>query len=383
VKRIAQDLSINYKNTPALIDIDSYNSTGVSFSLSEKFYTNRNGVYAPNINVLENQGYSPVKSFYYNSYAYISQILSLDAYDAFYLSFEDKYKKYGEDYYVDFEFDKNENPGLSISNLGIDGQSQELGQFYIENYSEKKAEVKVFIFPCKKGEYNIEFKTKSDPVIVGKNNYYSIDYNNESAEEDSKAFKETKLKHAGGLVKLTIDESVPIGRNGGVMGFIFDLKNGEKGKDFFIVAVRKNGYYVSKYSNVTNFSAYNFGFSGKEDNTQEDGTTEIEYVTAYHDLPLSIDENGNSYVYVYAFCNIDGSYDWKILNGNATNKVKSLSDKEFCILEFTEDMILAEGTIPATETGYVKQVQNKLAVYANIYSNGYLNGTWDFVGTYR
>lgn len=98
---------------------------------------------------------------------------------------------------------------------------------------------------------------------------------------------------------------------------------------------------------------------------------------------MSIDSDGNYFVYVYAFCNTDGSYDWKILNDAATDKVKNLSDKEFRAIDFTEDMILAEGTIPATETGYVKQIQNKLAVYGNIYKYSDLVGRWDFVGTYK
>ncbi len=94
-------------------------------------------------------------------------------------------------------------------------------------------------------------------------------------------------------------------------------------------------------------------------------------------------DGADAYCYVYAFGNDDGSFDWKILNASATEKVKSLKDKEFAALEFTDDMILAEGTIPAEDTGYKKATQNKLACYANVYKNGALYGQWDYVGTYH
>lgn len=226
-------------------------------------------------------------------------------------------------------------------------------------------------------------KEDTNPIeITGKGNNYSIDFTNDT-DAAMRGYKETALKHAGGLVKITIDQSVPEGKNGGVMGFIFDLKKGETGKDFFIVGVRKGGYYVSRFKNVTNLQAYNFGASDKEDNTTADGTEEKEYAVAFQTLTLAKDENGNSYVYVYAFCNTDGSFDWKILNASATEKVKGLSDKEFAKLDFTDDMILAQGTIPASDTGYDSQKQNKLACYANVYAQGTLIGQWDYVGTYK
>ena len=226
-------------------------------------------------------------------------------------------------------------------------------------------------------------KEDTNPIeITGKNNDYSIDFTNDT-DAAMRGYKETELKHAGGLVKITLDETVAADGKGGVMGFIFDLKNGESGKDFYIVGVRKNGYYVSKFTNVTNLQAYNFGVSDKEDNTKADGTTETEYAKAFQPLTLVKDEDGNSFVYVYAICNKDGSFDWKILNNSATEKVKNLSDKAFTELVITSDMVLAEGTIPASETGYSSQTQNKLACYANVYAQGTLIGQWHFVGTYK
>ena len=231
-------------------------------------------------------------------------------------------------------------------------------------------------------------KEDTNPIeITGKGNSYAIDFTNET-EAAMRGYKATALKHAGGLVKITIDNSSndPSRKAGGVMGFIFDLKDNaenKNAKDFFIVGVRKGGCYVSKFTGVTNLQAYNFGYSDKEDNTKADGTVEKEYVAAFKAITLPTDDNGNPYVYVYAFGNTDGSFDWKVLNGSATDKVKSLSDKEFSNLDFTSDMILAEGTIPATDTGYTKQTQNKLAVYANVYEQGTLIGNWDFVCTYK
>ena len=229
----------------------------------------------------------------------------------------------------------------------------------------------------------------SDPnnMIQGSGSKYSIDYTNEDAEQTSRGFKETKLKHAGGLVKITIDQLTPTAGNGGVMGFIFDLKknaDNAAARDFFIIGVRNdNKYYVSKFTNVTDMQAENFGTKLEENPAVEKQLDPTSGVFSNLSAAMPKDDNGNQYVYVYAFGNTDGSFNWKILNASATEKVKNLSDKDFSSLEITSDMVLAEGTIPKEDTGYTSQTQNKLAVYSNVYKSGTVVGSWEFVGTYK
>lgn len=233
-------------------------------------------------------------------------------------------------------------------------------------------------------------KASDDPnnMIEGKNSNYTIDFVNETGAE-SRGYKATKLKHAGGLVKITIDAGSS-SNSSNKMGFIFDLKanaDDSSAKDFFIIAFgNDNKYYVSKFSNVTDQQAYNFGTELTDNPADEKCYTDPVNCNpkVFDDgKTLSEDEDGNKYAYIYAFGNADGSFDWKILNASATEKVKSLSDKEFKNLDFTEDMILAEGTIPAEDTGYTKQTQNLLAVYAKVNKDQTLVGAWDFVGTYK
>lgn len=226
-------------------------------------------------------------------------------------------------------------------------------------------------------------------MIKGSGKHYEIDYTNELpafTENTSRGYKTTKLNHAGGLVKVTFDNLSS--DNGGVMGFIFDFKKNETNsdaRDFFVIGLKNNGkYYVSKFTNVTDLQAENFG-TAETYNPAVETKIEPSGTAIWSDLSGSFptDEDGNKYAYVYAFCNQDGTYDWAILNNSATEKVSGLSDKEFTALTFTDDMYMAHGTIDTDITGYSKQTQNNLAVYANVYGQGTLTGSWDFVGTYK
>lgn len=224
-------------------------------------------------------------------------------------------------------------------------------------------------------------------MISGSGKHYEIDYTNElelAVANTSRGYKATKLKHAGGLVKITFDQLCS--DNAGVMGFIFDLQKNaadDDARDFFVIGVKETGeYYVSKFTNVTDLQADNFGTKLTENAAVETqiNPTSGTFANISGSYPV---EDGNKYAYLYAYCNEDGNYDWAILNDSATEKVNSLSDKEFAALEFTDAMYLAHGTIPVATTGYSEQTQGKLAVYANVYGQGTLVGSWDFVGTYK
>ena len=239
-------------------------------------------------------------------------------------------------------------------------------------------------------------------MIKGSGSTYTIDYTNE-ADTVSRGYKKTAMQHAGGLVKVSFEEGSD--SDGGVMGFIFDL-NGTATNDFYCIGIRDSGkYYVSKFEGVKYLQAKNFGATDEKEYKTEgaketvyaytdgfvpdeiDGVVEkADNCSSKSQISLSTDsETKSKYVYIYALCDETGAFNWKILNSSATDKIKNLSDKEFTELtaSIASEMVLAEGTIPASDTGYTKQVQNSLAVYANVYSTKTLNGTWNFVGTYK
>ena len=225
-------------------------------------------------------------------------------------------------------------------------------------------------------------------MIKGSGKHYEIDYTNELPAvqaNTSRGYKTTKLNHAGGLVKITFDNLSSV--DGGVMGFIFDFKKKGDAREFFVIGLKNNKkYYVSKFTNVTDLQAENFGTKLADNPAHEttivpDSESSEIFGTLSGDFPT--DADGNKYAYVYAKCKVDGSYDWAILNDSATEKVSGLSDKEFTALEVTDDMYLAHGNISNTITEYTGETQNNLAVYANVYGQGTLTGSWDFVGTYK
>lgn len=224
----------------------------------------------------------------------------------------------------------------------------------------------------------------ANDMISGSNGKFTIEFDNDTGD-GSRGYKvNTKTKHAGALVKISIDDASASGANGGVMGLIFDLKGNEEdkktAKDFFIIGVRNDGkYYVSKLINVTDLGAYNFGTT-----LEENPATEIQIAPTsgtFADVTLSVGD-GCKYIYVYYKSNEDGTIDWKLLSDNPASKDAKLSDKEFEALDFSE-VELAGGTIDAETTGYSKLSQEKVAVYASVYKDGSLYGSWDFVGTYK
>jgi hypothetical protein len=77
-------------------------------------------------------------------------------------------------------------------------------------------------------------------MISGSNNNYSIEYTNDSTET-SRGYNSTNLKHAGSLVKVNFDASSTT--QGGVMGMIFDLHDGDDGKKLRCCRIKN---YISR-----------------------------------------------------------------------------------------------------------------------------------------
>ena len=249
-------------------------------------------------------------------------------------------------------------------------------------------------------------KDDTEGAITGSLKNYKVSYTNESTTNPYRAYKATTLKHAGALVKVTFDSN---NVNTSKMGVIFDLKADTDNKDarqFYIIGLNprsdKSNFYVSKFTNVTDIQAWNFGTAENPSNTDEQNAAvkanpskEVEIV------PLSTtnnikfpeaDANGKFSVYVWYKAKTDGSFDYKVLN--ITDEVAKAY--KFDTGAFDAATILAQGnthtaggkTVNKVKTAEFdacdegKQPKNKVAFYAQIAPNTTLNGSWKVIGTY-
>ena len=238
-------------------------------------------------------------------------------------------------------------------------------------------------------------------ALSGSNNDYSVDFKNEG-NDVYRAYHTTTFKHAGALCQVTMNTS-----NGGkgAMGYIWDLESNstraeKEPRRFFIVgfnydhtAKDKVAYYVSRYSNVTDIEAINFG-------APSNGADEEEYIKlnatnvcvptidangdltmtfdVYEDGEFTFDENGKK-----KYTSYNGGFVVDIYNGKietadlkTASKVKSVK-------------------IPAADVGYktaesdvTKPIcgasanQKQGAVYVNVYKGNTLKGKWHYADTY-
>ena len=227
-------------------------------------------------------------------------------------------------------------------------------------------------------------------AITGSGKNYKVEYNNEDAEA-YRAYKATTLKHAGGLVKVTFDSA---NVSTSKMGIIFDLKANaadKNARDFYAIGLNPKGknsgtanFYVSKFTNVTDMQAYNFGTDLTENPAKE---VEIVKLATTNNIAMpAADAEGKVSVYVYYKTLLDGSFDYKILN---------ISDEiakafKFDTGAFESSAILAQGNTKAkagaeyapTSEDDLKTMQGKLAFYAQVAANTELNGSWKVIGTY-
>lgn len=249
------------------------------------------------------------------------------------------------------------------------------------------------VMGCKAEDDDDELK-----ALSGSNNNYSVDFKNEG-NDVYRAYHTTTFKHAGALCQVTMNTS-----NGGkgAMGYIWDLESNstraeKEPRRFFIVgfnydhtAKDKVAYYVSRYSNVTDIEAINFG-------APSNGAAEKEYVElnttnvctptidpngdltmtfdVYEDGEFTFDENGKK-----KYTSYNGGFVVDIYNGKietadlkTANKVKSVK-------------------IPAADVGYrtaesdvTKPICNQKqgAVYVNVYQGYTLKGKWYYADTYK
>ncbi len=237
-------------------------------------------------------------------------------------------------------------------------------------------------------------------MIKGSGKKYTIDYTNDSTVV-SRGYKETGMKHAGALVKVTFNkEDLVNGKYNsgsdanaaGVMGTIFNLHdadsdNAEKGAvDFYIIGIRDDGnYYMSKFENITDLQGNNFGANTTNDaSAGEPKETEIVKLNiGVNKVTLPTNTDTNPYAYIYYRALADGSYDWAILD-MTDDEAKAFEIDDFATTNSYSGTVLAHGNISdvfdACDEG--KQPQNKLAVYANVYAGATLSGVWNYGDMY-
>ena len=239
-------------------------------------------------------------------------------------------------------------------------------------------------------------------MISGSNKVYTIDYTNESEDVVSRGYNTTAYKHAGAAVQLDF-ENASNTVEGGVMGLIFDLEEKDGAKSFNVIGVKtkdangKLGYYVSRFENVTDLQAVNFGTE-----LAENPATETKYAPkggATFGVATGVknaEKEDTITVYAYAIeekATEDGTdsakkaykkdeFIYKVYLIN--NKVANL-DADGKLVDENKNAIDLSDTSPVATiaTGYTKLTQNKLAVYANVYGNKTLKGTWTYRGDYK
>ena len=233
-------------------------------------------------------------------------------------------------------------------------------------------------------------------MITGSNKKYEIDYTN-TTTVTSRGYHSTAYKHAGAAVQLDFLNVNSDTKEAGVMGLIFDLEEKDGVKSFNVIGVRtadtEGGldYYVSRFDNVTDIQAENFGTK-----LAENPAKETEYVKAFAKAQGEKGTDSKVTVYAYAIeekateagkdsVNKDyakDEYIYKVYLIN--NKVADLDSNGKLVDENKNAIDLSEVKPAATiATGYTSLTQKKLAVYANVYGNKTLKGTWTYRGDYK
>lgn len=247
----------------------------------------------------------------------------------------------------------------------------------------------------------------TEGAITGKNNDYTLSYTNKSETDTYRCYNSTTTKHRGAMAVITLNKEGTTG-SGAAMGFIWDLYSEDetasaeeiaravsaKPRNLCIVAFANHDGkfmpYVSRYTNVYDLQADNFGTKGVTVNGEVKKAVEKEYIgwtttaddnNSGNGYALTADADGNYVmtVNVYAEKNDDntytGGYVVDVYNGALTKDE----------VESGEKPTLCETTISAEDLGYTageKPTKRTNAVYANVYKSSAASGTWKYLDTY-
>lgn len=227
---------------------------------------------------------------------------------------------------------------------------------------------------------------------------YTVDYKNEGTDL-YRAYKNAATAHAGALVKVTFEESeTPDVRN--KMGVIFNLKetkdkkNKVSKRDFYIIGLGTapkagvGNFYVSKFTNVTDIKAENFGTKLAENKAEE---VEIVKLATTNNIEMPAAVEGKITLWVYFKADkASGGFDYAVIKDSATIKNISIN-KDTTLDDFSGETILAKGNThvegestknAVTEKEWAadakdSEIQNGIAFYANIQKDTTLLGTWE------
>ncbi len=201
----------------------------------------------------------------------------------------------------------------------------------------------------------------TEGAIKGSNGNYTVDYNNTS-NDLYRAYKDTALKHAGALIKVTFDSN---NVSKSKMGVIFDLKEDDENagaQEFYIIGLNPSAkdsntanFYVSKYTNVTDIQANNFGTDLKTNPAKE---VEIVKLATSNNITVpAADAEGKISFYVYYKLMSDGSFDWAVLdmtdekmeNFKTNAKFNKQKLKDYTVLKSGNTKAKAGAEYPAYE----------------------------------
>ncbi len=260
-------------------------------------------------------------------------------------------------------------------------------------------------------------------VVQGSGNNKSIDYyNNGEADESCRGYSTTALKHHGELVRFTLKDSNGTTTKdysehadktyGGVMGFIWDLSianadDKTSKRNFFVVGLSvgsdgsdttKVKYYVSRYFNVTDIYAKNFGAEAANKVTSPsalnvtNGTTCEMVISDFTELSGITTNDSKLVIWADIYPTLisgkthtAGTQDKEAdyTGGWTIDFYKGTADSDTLGAKITTVDISAEktGYIAGTETedSANKKLhipQNYMACYANVYNKKRVTGEW-------
>ena len=206
-------------------------------------------------------------------------------------------------------------------------------------------------------------------MISNKGEVYSINYTNNDARDTSRGYKTYGVsRRNGALVEFKFtDTNVSERSKAGVLGFIWELDDTAGKRSFFVLGLRQESgvpyYYISKFSDVTDIGAYNFG--APVDDYAGNGAKE-EVVASFTSLGSGFKTEKEVTVYADIKPRVNG-YDVAIYKtrANAEAKTNAVVTKPIDSPN--------EGKEPAIKT---------LAFYANVYQLKTLSGTWEILNKY-
>lgn len=235
---------------------------------------------------------------------------------------------------------------------------------------------------------------KDDPegIIKGGAGRFSVNYTYDG-DTEYRAYRSTGAKHSGALVKISFNEADIANAGNSKFGLIFGLKETKNGdqkiRNFYIAGLGANGqYYVSKFENVVDIQAKNFGAgttytnnvsttgpNGEKETIISEGGTD-----GIHDGTLYTKEGEDPYAYIWYQIFTDGSIHLKIGN-MADDKVtewKNKIDNQMQDDEPTFSATLFTTTISGAYDDWsaegAKAPQDYPAVYARVQGQSTLNG---------